>query len=178
MLIKILYNKLLLGRATSQLASCTEPSRADSLFSRATKTGSARARSMRRAGPSRAELLRARARRARVFFSRPKQNNSSQRRPSPAGLHAILLQSSTLYGAPPTSPELPNGPKVKSGPLAVRPIKGTSFSINASAAVAPDSPLGFSSCRRLPDRLLRPSRDADGERRPGSSLGCHWSNLQ
>jgi hypothetical protein len=61
MLIKILCNKLLLGRATSQLASCTEPSRAGSLFSRARKTGSARARSERRAGPSRAELLRARA---------------------------------------------------------------------------------------------------------------------
>jgi hypothetical protein len=61
MLIKILCNKLLLGRATSQLASCTEPSRAGSLFSRATKTGTARARSERRAGPRRAELLRARA---------------------------------------------------------------------------------------------------------------------
>jgi hypothetical protein len=60
MIIMILCNKLLLGRATSQLASCTEPSRAGSLFSRATKTGSARARSERRAGPSRAELLRAR----------------------------------------------------------------------------------------------------------------------
>jgi hypothetical protein len=54
MLIKILCNKLLLDRATSQLASCTEPNRAGSLFSRATKTGSARARSERRAGPSRA----------------------------------------------------------------------------------------------------------------------------
>jgi hypothetical protein len=61
MLIKILCNKLLLGRATSQLASCTEPSRAGSLFSRAKKIGSARARSERRADPSRAELLRARA---------------------------------------------------------------------------------------------------------------------
>jgi serine/threonine protein phosphatase PrpC len=61
MLIKILCNKMLLDRATSQLASCTEPSRAGSLFSRATKTGSARARSERRAGPSRVELLRARA---------------------------------------------------------------------------------------------------------------------
>jgi hypothetical protein len=61
MLIKILCNKLLLGRATSQLASCTEPSRAGSLFSRARKTGSARARSERRAGLSRVELLRARA---------------------------------------------------------------------------------------------------------------------
>jgi hypothetical protein len=29
MLYKILCNKLLLGRATSQLASCTEPSRAE-----------------------------------------------------------------------------------------------------------------------------------------------------
>jgi hypothetical protein len=72
MLIKILCNKLLLGRATSQLASCTEPSRAGSLFSRATKTGSARARSERRAGPSRAELLRARASSSSSsFFSSP-----------------------------------------------------------------------------------------------------------
>jgi hypothetical protein len=72
MLIKILCNKLLLGRATSQLASCTEPSRAGSLFSRATKTGSARARSERRAGPSRAELLRARASSSSSsFFSNP-----------------------------------------------------------------------------------------------------------
>jgi hypothetical protein len=72
MLIKILCNKLLLDRATSQLASCTEPSRAGSLFSRATKTGSARARSERRAGPSRAELLRARASSSSSsFFSSP-----------------------------------------------------------------------------------------------------------
>jgi hypothetical protein len=61
MLIKILCNKLLLGRATSQLASCNESSRVGSLFSRARKTGSVRARSERRAGPSRAKLLRARA---------------------------------------------------------------------------------------------------------------------
>jgi hypothetical protein len=33
----ILYKKILLGRATSQLTSCSEPSRAGSLFSRATK---------------------------------------------------------------------------------------------------------------------------------------------
>jgi hypothetical protein len=72
MVIKILCNKLLLGRATSQLASCTEPSRAGSLLSRATKTGSARARSERRAGPSRAELLRARASSSSSsFFSSP-----------------------------------------------------------------------------------------------------------
>jgi hypothetical protein len=54
MLTKILCNKLLLGRATSQLASCTEPSRAGSLFLRATKIDSVRDRSERRAGPSRA----------------------------------------------------------------------------------------------------------------------------
>jgi hypothetical protein len=62
----------LLGRATSQLASCTEPSRAGSLFSRARKTGSARACSEHRAGPSRAELLRARANSSSSsFFSNP-----------------------------------------------------------------------------------------------------------
>jgi hypothetical protein len=59
----ILCNKLLLGRATS---------RAGSLFSRAKKTGSARTRSERRAGPSRAELLRAQASSSSSsFFSSP-----------------------------------------------------------------------------------------------------------
>jgi hypothetical protein len=66
MLIRILCNKLLVSRATSQLASCSEPSRADSLFLRATKIGLTRARSERRASPSRAELLRARP--VRAFF--------------------------------------------------------------------------------------------------------------
>jgi hypothetical protein len=70
MLIKILCNKLLLGRA-SQLVSCTEPSRAGSLFSRATKIGSARARSERRAGSSGAELLRARASSSSSSFFQP-----------------------------------------------------------------------------------------------------------
>jgi hypothetical protein len=79
MLIKILCNKLLLDRATSQLASCTEPSRAGSLFSRATKTGSARARSERRADPSRAELLRARASSSSSsFFSSPIHSRDAQ----------------------------------------------------------------------------------------------------
>jgi hypothetical protein len=57
MLINILYNKLLLGRATSR----SEPSRVGSLFSRANKTDSARARSKHRAALSRAEPLRVRA---------------------------------------------------------------------------------------------------------------------
>jgi hypothetical protein len=68
----ILCNKLLLDRATSQLASCSEPSRVSSLFSRATKTDLARARSECRAGPNRAELLRARASSSSlIFFSSP-----------------------------------------------------------------------------------------------------------
>jgi hypothetical protein len=72
MVIKILCNKLMLGRATSQLTSCTKPSRAGSLFSRDTKTCSARARSEHRAGPSRAELLRALANSSSSsFFSSP-----------------------------------------------------------------------------------------------------------
>jgi hypothetical protein len=54
MLIRIICNKLLLARATSY----SELSRADSLFSRATKTGSAQARSKRRANTRRTELLR------------------------------------------------------------------------------------------------------------------------
>jgi hypothetical protein len=66
MLIKILCNKLLLGRATSQLASCTDLSQAGSLFSRATKIGSTRARSERRAEPSCYDPKP--ARRARAFF--------------------------------------------------------------------------------------------------------------
>jgi hypothetical protein len=68
MVIKILCNKLLLGRATSQLASYTEPSRAGSLFSRATKTGSARARSKRRAGPSRADVSPSQLVELKLFF--------------------------------------------------------------------------------------------------------------
>jgi hypothetical protein len=66
MLLKILCNKLLLGRDTSQLTSCIESSWAGSLFSWATKTGSARARSERRAEPSCYELEP--SRRARAFF--------------------------------------------------------------------------------------------------------------
>jgi hypothetical protein len=57
MLIRILCNKLLLGQTTSQLASCSESSRAGSLFSQDIKTDSAQARSERRVDPSRAELL-------------------------------------------------------------------------------------------------------------------------
>jgi hypothetical protein len=64
MLIRISYNKLLLGRATSQLANHNESSPAGSLFSRATKTGSAQAHSKRRVGTSRTEP----AHRARAFF--------------------------------------------------------------------------------------------------------------
>ena len=89
MLIKILCNKLLLGRATSQLASCTEPSRAGSLFSRARKTGSTRARSERRAGLSRAELLRARASSSSSsFFSSPTQKYLSS-----ISLHVLVHTS-------------------------------------------------------------------------------------
>jgi hypothetical protein len=57
MLISILCNKLLLDQATSH----NESSQADSLFSRATKTGTTRARSNQRAAPSQAEPLQARA---------------------------------------------------------------------------------------------------------------------
>jgi hypothetical protein len=92
MLTMIVCNKLLLSRATSQLASCSEPSRAGSLFSRAIKTGSAQARSERRAGPSRADLLRARASlSSSSFFS------------SPTSVYLNLLRSrATKYGGGPT----------------------------------------------------------------------------
>jgi hypothetical protein len=60
----------LLDRATRQLASCTEPSWL-ALFT-SQKTGLARARSERRAGPSQAELLRARASSSSsIFFFQP-----------------------------------------------------------------------------------------------------------
>jgi hypothetical protein len=69
MLIKILCNKLLLGRATSQLASCTEPSRAGSLFHEPQKQ--ARLGLVLSVEPVRAEPSRCEpelARRARAFF--------------------------------------------------------------------------------------------------------------
>jgi hypothetical protein len=71
MLIKILYNKLLLGRATSQLASCTESNRAGSLFSRARKTGSTRARSERRASPNRPAASPSQLVELELFFLQP-----------------------------------------------------------------------------------------------------------
>ena len=109
MLIKILCNKLLLGRATSQLASCTEPSRAGSLFSRATKTGSARARSERRADPSQAELLRARASSSSSsFFSSPTlvpySAYNSQVHTKSDNSFVTILTNSELHCATPHTP--------------------------------------------------------------------------
>jgi hypothetical protein len=105
MLIKILYNKLLFGRATSQLASCTEPSRAGSLFSRARKTGSARARLERRAGPSRAELLRARASSSSSsFFSSPSPSHLQ----NPTALPASTTKHEIGKSIPPAYSSLTN----------------------------------------------------------------------
>jgi hypothetical protein len=98
MIIKILCNKLLLGRATSQLASCTEPSRAGSLFSRATKTGSARARSERRAKPSCCEPEP--ARRARAFFpALDRTPGDSCEGAAIASSHAVISWSSQPLGS-------------------------------------------------------------------------------
>jgi hypothetical protein len=72
MLIKILCNKLLLGRATSQLVSCTEPSRAELTRSFHEPQKQARLGLVLSVEPVRAELSCYEpepARRARAFFT-------------------------------------------------------------------------------------------------------------
>jgi hypothetical protein len=100
MLIKILCNKLLLGRATSQLASCTEPSWLALFTSHKNRLGSDSF-----SASSRAELLRARATSSSSsFFSSPTPDSVRCARLA-SGELATLGNSSAVYGY--NSPDCP-----------------------------------------------------------------------
>jgi hypothetical protein len=105
MLIKILSNKLLLDRATSQLASCTESSRASSLFSRATKTCSVGL--VLSIEPVRAELrTRASSSSSSFFFSPSFDDSHSNTRTVKQVCHTGLSWASSLLAYRPTKCKL------------------------------------------------------------------------